>query len=40
MAIEFKIVLKIKSNSCVYALELLRLSCEGHFSAMQNFLRE
>ncbi len=34
MAIEFKIVLKIKSNSVIYALELLRLSCEGHFAGM------
>ena len=36
----FKEFLQEKKTACISSLELLRLSCENHYSPMQNFLRE
>ena len=37
---QFRNIVKKKIKACIYILELFRLSCENHYSEMQNFLRE
>jgi hypothetical protein len=36
---KLKRIINTKINGCIYVIELLRLSCENHFTPMQDFYR-
>jgi inositol 1,4,5-triphosphate receptor type 3 len=36
---KLKSIINKKINSCIYVIEMLRLSCENHFADVQNFFR-
>lgn len=39
ISVQFNKIISQKIQACIAGLELLRLSCENHYSEMQNFLR-